>query len=268
MQATVAGFFMLAAFSLVLLFQCLAAAYCNRTDPAPGASVREVLRAWLTETWTALKVFLWWQPFRSTRYPDHLSAGTGRGIVFVHGFLCNRGIWNAWYPELDRRRIPYLAINLEPVIASIDTYGDSIEHAVQRMQTATGLPPLLICHSMGGLAVRAWFRARHADAQVHRVVTIGSPHHGTRIGTWTPQVPAIANAHQMRFGADWIGQLAQQETPDRRSKFVCYYSNCDNIVFPASCGALPGADNRHIGGLPHLAMAMDTRIMAQSLAMM
>ena len=43
-------------------------------------------------------------------------------VVLVHGFVCNRGIWNDWFPQLDKQRIPYIAINLEPVFASIESY--------------------------------------------------------------------------------------------------------------------------------------------------
>lgn len=165
-------------------------------------------------------------------------------------------------------QIPFLAINLEPVITSIDSYCGLLDAAVKRMHDESGKPPLLICHSMGGLAVRAWLRATNADARVHRVVTIGSPHQGTHVGNWAPQWPLITNAHQMRSGARWLGTLADQETSTRRSIFVCFYSNCDNIVFPAKNATLPGAENRHMAGLPHLALAQDHRVMEQSLALL
>ena len=45
---------------------------------------------------TAPRVFCWRQPFRSNAEPDHLPCGERgrRGVVFVHGFVCNRGLWN------------------------------------------------------------------------------------------------------------------------------------------------------------------------------
>jgi len=36
---------------------------------------------------------------------------------------------------------------------------------------------------------------------------------------------------------------------------TCYYSHCDNIVFPASRATLEGADNRHLPGVAHVQMA-------------
>lgn len=262
----------LAICGLIFAIQCVACARTNRHDQAPRVSLAQLLRAWASESWVAAKVFLWWQPFRSNRFPDVLPSSPGtdtpRGIVFVHGFVCNRGIWNAWYPMLNRRTLPFAAVNLEPLLASIDDYVCLLDEAIERMRAKTGKTPMLVCHSMGGVVARAWLRAMNSDARIHCVVTIGSPHHGTRLGHWAPQLNATVNAQQMRSGSMWLDSLARQEASARREKFVCFYSNCDNIVYPATSATLVGADNRLIAGLPHLAMALDDRIIEQSLALL
>ena len=259
-------------FCSILAMQCFAAAYCNRRDPVPPVSLPQLFKAWLHELGAASKVFLWWQPFRSNHFPDQpsvsLTTGQQRGIVFVHGFLCNRGVWNAWYPRLQSAGIPYEALNLEPTFASIDTYASLLDSAVTRMRDVTGSDPLIVCHSMGGLAARAWIRAKRPDAGIHRVITIGTPHRGTQLGQWTPHLPAIANAHQMRLDSDWLRALVRVEAAEPRRKFVCFYSNCDNIVFPATNATLPDADNRHVPGVPHLALALDGRVIEQVLALL
>lgn len=262
----------LSGFGVILGFQCVMAARVNRHDQVARATGSLLLWSWFREASVAVKVFLWWQPFHSNRYPDQLPNRTdktcGRGIVFVHGFVCNRGIWNAWYPILDRRKIPYVAINLEPIFTGIDSYTLLLDEAIQLMDERTGKRPLVVCHSMGGLVARAWLRAANADAKVHRIVTIGAPHNGTRLGNWAPQLTPIENAHQMRFASRWLMDLAEQETNFRRMKFVCFYSSCDNIVFPATSATLVDADNRHIAGLPHLAMALDIKVIEQSIALL
>jgi hypothetical protein len=97
---------------------------------------------------------------------------------------------------------------------------------------------------------------------VHHIITIGSPHHGT----WLGRYALAPNARQMRLGSDWLIQLAATEPPERQALFTCYYSNCDNIVFPASTGLLPGAQHRLIEGKAHVALAFDRTVMAESLA--
>ena len=69
----------------------------NKADPAPQSIWKELLGAWMGETWTAPQVFCWRQPFRANAIPDQLSPQTltpgRRGVVFVHGFFCTRGFW-------------------------------------------------------------------------------------------------------------------------------------------------------------------------------
>ena len=243
--------------------------WLNRSDPAPRASVPMVLRAWLTESITATRVFLWRQPFRSNTWPDqteNLQAGQAgkRGVVFIHGFICNRGLWNPWMRRLQREGRTFVAVNLEPVFGSIDDYTSTVECAVRTMEHATGLPPLLICHSMGGLAARAWLRKHNADHRVVHVITIGTPHHGT----WLARFSHMRNGRQMRSGKGWLAQLREDEPPQRYRLFTCYYSNCDNIVLPATSATLPGANNRFVPGAAHVAMAFDARVMESVFALL
>ena len=238
----------------------------NRSDPAPRARAAQVLRAWWAEVVVALRVFCWDQPFRSRAHADWLPpAPTGqRGVVLVHGFLCNRGLWNPWFGRLRARGHAYVAVNLEPVFGSIDDYVPALESAVQRVQAATGAPPVLICHSMGGLAARAWLRACAGDARVHRVVTLGTPHRGT----WAGRFSRAANGRQMALDGDWVGQLRGAEPAARAALFTCWYSNCDNIVFPTSTAALPGADHRWLPGVAHVEMARRPEVLAECLELL
>jgi predicted alpha/beta hydrolase family esterase len=228
--------------------------WVNRGDPAPRPSLAQLLRAWWRESLTAQAVFTWHQPFRSRAHADTIGQGA-RGhhaIVLVHGFYCNRGLWNGWVRGLRAAQVPFIAVNLEPPFAGIDDYVPILEDAVVRATAATRMPPLLVGHSMGGLAIRAWWRAQgdRADARVHSVITIGTPHHGT----FTARLAQGVNARQMRRGSAWLQELAQAEPASRRARFTCFYSHCDNISMPSSTGALAGADNRHLDGRSHLAL--------------
>ena len=95
---------------------------------------------------------------------------------------------------------PFVAVDLEPVFGSIDQYVAIIDEAVERITRATGMAPVLVCHSMGGLAARAWLQAKAADSRVHHVITIGSPHHGT----WLGRFSRVANGRQMRLDSGWL----------------------------------------------------------------
>lgn len=269
--ASLAGaMFLVAGYALVLGIEILAAMVINRKDPAPRASGSQWLGAWWQEVKVAPQVFAWRQPFRWRGLPDtaSISQATAPAVVLIHGFLCNRGFWLPWMARLRAMGVPYVSTNLEPIFGSIDDYVPTIDAAVAEATALTGLPPTLICHSMGGLAARAWLAITPgAASRVRRIITIGTPHSGT----WLARFSHLANGRQMRHDCDWQLNLVERELtldPHRNAhRFVCWFSNTDNIVFPASTATLPGADNRLVPGAAHVAMAFHPRVMDESLAM-
>ena len=262
----VGGFFLIVfGYIAVLAIEFAVLRQVNRADPTPLATVGELFRAWVGESLVAAQVFCWRQPFRSRAIPDNVApAGVvrgKRGVVLIHGFFCNRGFWNPWLNRLQGTGHAFVAVNLEPLFGSIDEYTPLVDAAVQKVTDATGLAPLLVCHSMGGLSARAWLRDMKAEARVHHVVTIGSPHGGT----WLARFGFGANALQMQLASDWQIGLDADMPAGRHALFTCWYSNSDNIVFPASTATLPGADNRLIRGYAHVQMAFAPQLIDSTL---
>ena len=118
---------------LAIEFAWLRMSYAD--DPTmPGRRFAQLVRAWTREV-HAPRVFLWRQPFRSASEPDHLPATAQgrRGVLLIHGFFCNRGLWNRWLRRLRRLDIPFIAVSLEPVFGSIDDYRLTIAAAIARL---------------------------------------------------------------------------------------------------------------------------------------
>ena len=234
----------------------------NRRDATPAAGRWALLRAWWLEALTCTWVFGWLQPFAHRQQPDWLPpTPTGqRGVVLVHGFLCNRGVWLPWLPELRARGHAYVALTLEPAFGSVDDYVAAIDTAMRQVQAATGLPPVLVGHSMGGLAARAWLRtlAQPPAQRVHRILTLGTPHHGT----WPARFSHTTNGLQMRLDSPWLQALAASEGAAQRALFSCWYSDCDNIVYPTRSATLDGADNHLLQGLGHVHMLYAPQVRA------
>lgn len=265
--AVAGGLLLVLGYSGFLAVEFFLLRFVNRRDPAPQPTWGQLAAAWLGETLVAPRVFCWRQPFRSRAFPDEpalRSAVPGRrGMVFIHGFFCNRGFWAPWLAKLQGSGHAYVAVNLEPVFSSIDEYVPIIDAAVARVARATGLPPVLVCHSMGGLAARAWLRTMKSEDRVHHVVTLGTPHRGT----WLARFSRGTNGRQMQLAGPWHQLLDQDMPVHRHSLFTCWYSNCDNIVFPSSTATLPGADNRLVQGVAHVQLAFVPAVMQTTLAM-
>jgi len=253
---------------LALEFALLAA--FGRDPAVPRATPAQLLRAWAGEVWASGRVFGWAQPFRADRQPDGVARPGCTGVLLLHGYCCNRGLWGPWLRALAARGVPCTALTLAPPFGSIDDWVPAIDAAVADLARRTGRPPLLVAHSMGGLAARAWLLRAQAAGQgpspVLRVMTLGTPHQGT----WMARFGHTRNARQMRPGSPWLVDLARREaalaTAGRPAvPFTCFYGHGDNIVFPASTATRPGADNRHLAGVAHVRMVWSPEPLAEAL---
>ncbi len=245
---------MLGSYALVLGLELMLLRLAHGGDPTPRASAGQLLRAWWDELRSAPVVFCWRQPFRSRRWPDQLppQARGQTGVLLVHGFICNRGLWNPWLQRLAAQGTPFVAVNLEPVFGSIDDTLQVVDGAMQRLEQATGRPPVVVAHSMGGLVMRRWLAEHGGCARVRRLITLGTPHQGT----WLARFATTRNARQMQQGSRWLQSLAQREAAAGGdfAHLSCYYSHCDNIVFPPATATLPGAANHHLPAVAHVHM--------------
>ncbi|QJE02984.1 alpha/beta fold hydrolase [Massilia forsythiae] len=210
---------------------------------------------------------------RTALYPDSRAVP----VLLLHGYGGNSGYWSRLLPLLDAARISHASIDLEPLDGDIDGYAARVEQAVAALCAATGAPQVaIVAHSMGGLVARAWMRA-HGAARLARLVTLGTPHHGSALARFGPG----RNAAQMRWNgrrerrraegaheADasaWLRALAASETPATRARITSIWTHHDNMVAPQASSVLAGARNIEFGGVGHVALGSDARVLAEVL---
>ena len=197
------------------------------------------------------------QPFeRVFAGADRLRPSPGKApLLLLHGYQCNRGFWFWLRRRLDAAGWVVATHNLEPDCTDIDNYAEGVERRINEVLAATGAKQvILIGHSMGGLVSRAYLR-RYGASKVAQLITLGSPHHGSRIA-------ALAwgeNGRQMRIGNPWLKTLAAVPLPARTTSI---YSVHDNQVMPQqACSELSGARNLPISGVSHLGMAFSPKVL-------
>ena len=196
-------------------------------------------------------------------------AGAGPAappVLLLHGYACNGGYWRALARQLRRAGISHYALDLAPPGAAIDQFVPQVRAAVAMLCARTGAPQVvLLGHSMGGLVARSYLRA-DGPARVARLITLGSPHHGTALARLGPG----ANAVQMRHGGAWLAALAQAEAAAAGSggavAVVSLFSHHDNIVAPQDSARLAGARNLAFGAVGHVALGSDASVMQCVLA--
>ncbi|MHA4870583.1 lipase family alpha/beta hydrolase [Duganella sp. PWIR1] len=181
----------------------------------------------------------------------------GLPVLLIHGYVCNSGYWLPMSKLLKQARISHYGIDLEPPGASIDDYAPQVHTAVERLRRETGSAQVIILgHSMGGLVARAYLR-RYGDAHIARVITLGTPHHGTALAHFGPG----SNAAQMRRDSAWLNALAASEANTQRTLISSIYSVHDNIIAPQDSSVLPGARNLVFGAIGHVALGRHPEIL-------
>jgi predicted alpha/beta hydrolase family esterase len=187
-------------------------------------------------------------------------------VLLLHGYGCNSGYWAHLTPLLDAARISHAAIDMEPLLAGIDDFVPQVAQAVEDLCRRSGAPQvILVGHSMGGLVARAYLRA-HGAARIAHVFTLGTPHHGTALADAAPGI----NAVQMRrwdqeaaLDNAWLRELASSEESASRALITSIYTHHDNIVSPQTSSYLQGARNLELGGVGHVAMASNPRVLTR-----
>lgn len=232
--------------------------YSGRVPGVPALSWKEWIQLYLTEFATTMYCSSWTMPFFafSRRAAPH---AVGLPVLLIHGYGCNSGYWHGMSKALIKAGITHHAIDLEPVFADIDDYVPRIRDAVNELGKETGHSQIIIvAHSMGGLAARAYLRAE-GDTRIAKLITLGSPHNGTGLANFG----LGPNSQQMRWtgnveqgqASDWLCNLKGCENEQRMARFVSLYSNHDNIIAPPTSSHLAGAKNIPFQGIGHVALA-------------
>ncbi|MFC5459147.1 alpha/beta fold hydrolase [Massilia niabensis] len=197
--------------------------------------------------------------YESSLVPAHVPPHAP--VLLVHGYGCNSGYWSYLIPRLDRARISHASVDLEPVLGDIDGYVPLVQQAVEELCRATGAGQVaLVAHSMGGLVVRAWMRV-HGTARVARVITLGSPHHGTGMAKFGRGPNVVQMRCNRGVASDWLQELGRSEDPATRALITSIYTHHDNIVSPQTSSHLPGARNIEFGGVGHVALGCNARVL-------
>ena len=128
----------------------------------------------------------------------------------------------------------------------LEVSADALGLAVTAALARTGEPSVdVVGYSAGGLVARLW--VAHGDSGlVRRVVTLGTPNHGTSLadlaGDVAPDQCPVA-CRQMATDSDLLGRLnAGDETPEGPT-WVSIWTTQDETVTPPDSARLDGALN-------------------------
>ncbi|WP_232802174.1 esterase/lipase family protein [Alloalcanivorax mobilis] len=185
-----------------------------------------------------------------------------RPVILVHGYGGNSAnfLWMQW--RLRRAGFSNVyAVSYTPPHINARKLAAQVARHVERILRATGADKAdLVCHSMGGPLSRYAIKNLGLAGKIDRVITLGSPHYGTRISAL---FPARGAAAQMRYRSPFLTELAEGGDCPGGARFYCLYSTMDNFVMPAGTAILDDArENRPMPGLGHCALLYSPRVAA------
>ncbi|CAL9567902.1 lipase family alpha/beta hydrolase [Streptomyces sp. enrichment culture] len=194
-------------------------------------------------------------PDRSPPAP-RLPAPGHPPVVLLHGFIDNRSVFLFLRRSLAQHgRHQVESLNYSPLTCDIRIAAELLGRHIEEICERTGSERVdVVGHSLGGLIGRYYVQRLGGDLRVRTLVTLGTPHSGTRV------IP-LANAHpivrQMRPGSAVLDELALPAA-GCRTQFVSFWSDLDQVMDPLETACLDHADlvvqNVRVSGVGHLAL--------------
>ena len=190
---------------------------------------------------------------------DVVAAGTP--IVLVHGLVDNRSVFTLLRRALLRRGFGrVITLNYSPFTNDVQSAAARLEDLVERTCAETGYERVhVVGHSLGGVVARWYVQRRGGDARVHTLCTLGSPHSGTAAAHLLP----TRLARQLRPGSQLLGELAAP-APGCRTRFVAYWSDLDQLMFPKTAARVEHPDLRVRNvlrrGVGHTSLPIDGQV--------
>ncbi|GAA2414127.1 alpha/beta fold hydrolase [Streptomyces glaucosporus] len=185
-------------------------------------------------------------------------------VLLLHGFIDNRSAFTLLRRSLARNGWRNVhALNYSPLTCDIRRAAERLAECVDEIRKATGRHRIdIVGHSMGGLIARYYVQRMGGDTRVRTLVTLGTPHSGTRVA---PLMSAHPIVRQLRPGSDVIKELAAP-APHCRTRFVAFWSDLDQLMVPVETARIDHPDldacNIRIHGLGHLALSAHWEVAA------
>ena len=203
--------------------------------------------AWLREGLSSLGHGLLF-PFGFLPSSHHPQRSRGlRTVVFVHGLAANRA---SLFPlQLWLRTLGY-----DRQLSYNHASGPSLEALALQLKRITDAQVRggridVVAHSMGGLIARTWIQKLDGARRVDRLITLGTPHHGT----WAAKFVPTAMLDQLSPDGPFLADLNARPMPEHLRCTSVGVGN-DHLVLPRDSARMPWGEHHHFDEQGHTSM--------------
>ncbi|WP_328837370.1 lipase family alpha/beta hydrolase [Streptomyces europaeiscabiei] len=177
-------------------------------------------------------------------------------VVLLHGFIDNRSVFVLLRRSLAQHGGRHIeSLNYSPLTCDIRAAAELLGNHIEDICERTGQERVdVVGHSLGGLIARYYVQRLGGDQRVRTLVTLGTPHGGTRA---VPLADAHPIVRQMRPGSKVLEEL-REPAPGCRTHFVAFWSDLDHVMAPLETACVDHPDlmaqNIRVTGIGHLAL--------------
>jgi pimeloyl-ACP methyl ester carboxylesterase len=176
-------------------------------------------------------------------------------VVLVHGLVDNRSVFTVMRRALQRRGFAQVCTwNYSPLLRDVESAAGALGRHIEQLCQETGHDRVhVVGHSLGGLVARYLVQRLGGDTRVESLVTLGTPHAGTR---WAHVLPTPL-VRQLRPGSPLMRELSEP-APSCRTRITAVYSDLDQVVVPSAAGRCDHPDlqarNVLFRGIGHMSL--------------
>ncbi|WP_461027365.1 alpha/beta fold hydrolase [Streptomyces sparsus] len=188
--------------------------------------------------------------------PPRTDIAGPRPVLLLHGFVDNRSVFTPLRRSLAGHGWQQIAcLNYSPLTCDVRSAAENLGRRIEEFCASSGHQQVdVVGHSLGGLIARYYAQRLAGDTRVHTLVTLGTPHAGTRAAAPLSVHPIV---RQMRPGSALMAELAGAAA-GCRTRFVSFWSDVDRVMTPVETARLDHSDllvrTVRVQGVGHMAM--------------
>ncbi len=164
-------------------------------------------------------------------------------VVLVPGYGGGTAVLDDLLRALeDRGREAVVAPPVDANTGDLDVQADRLGQTVEDVLDRTGARSVdVIGYSAGGVVARLWVRDHGGAEHARRVLTLGSPHHGTDLAGPGAAVGCPAACRQLIPGSPLLTSLADGDETPAGPRWASVWTTEDQTVVPPDSADLEGA---------------------------
>ncbi len=151
-------------------------------------------------------------------------------VILVPGYSANRGYFFPYALLLNKRGYRVFTMPVVPFYCNIYYLAEILGRKVEEVLRETGAEKVvLIGHSMGGLISRYYIQRLGGEEKVAALLTISTPHKGTKLAVFGSGYSAREMIPGSRFLKDINGDIGNHF---KKVRLISLGTTADNLVVP------------------------------------